>query len=70
MPELLQSVYISQHVFNYLVLNAKSLEQYHLICLFLTFMRNSCKIDNLSPSLMVVYMKQHMAVVTAQPVVY
>jgi len=39
---------------------------YHLICWFLTFMMNS---DNLIPSLMVVYMKKLMAIVTAKPVI-
>ena len=41
---------------------------YHLICWCLTFMRNCWKSDSLSPSLLVVYMKQQMAIVTAKPV--
>ena len=41
---------------------------YNLIWLCLTVMRNCWKSDNLSPSLMVVYMKKHMAIVTAKPV--
>ena len=41
---------------------------YHLICWCLTFMRNFWKSDSLSPSLLVVYMKQHMAIVTVKPV--
>ena len=32
-------------------------------------MRNCWKSDSLSPSLLVVYMKQHMAIVTAKPVI-
>ena len=31
MPELLQSVYISKHVFNFVVLNAKSLVPFNLL---------------------------------------
>ena len=42
---------------------------YHLICCFLTFMRNCWKSDSLSRSVMTVYMKKHVAVVTAKPVV-
>ena len=42
---------------------------YHLIGRFLTFMRNCLKSDDLSPSLIIVYMKRHMALVTAKPVV-
>ena len=41
---------------------------YHLICWCLTFMRNCWKSDSLSPSLLVVYMKQHMAIVAAKAV--
>jgi len=42
---------------------------YHIIGLFLTFVRKGWKSDNLNQSLMIVYMKKHMAVVTAKPVV-
>jgi len=31
MPELLQSVYISEHAFNFVVLNAKSLVPFNLL---------------------------------------
>jgi len=65
MPELLQSVYISLHIFNSVVLNAESVKPYNL----LIFMRNCWKSDNLSRSLTVVYMKKQMAIVTAKPVV-
>ena len=41
----------------------------HLICWFFTFMRNCWRSENLSPRLMIVYLKQHMAVVTAKPIV-
>ena len=39
---------------------------YHLIGWFLTFIRNFWKSDNLSPSLMIVYMQKHVALVTAK----
>jgi hypothetical protein len=65
MPELLQCVCISGHVFSFEVLNAKSVVPFNL----LTFMRNCWKSDNLSASPMVVYVKKHIAIVTAKPVV-
>ena len=65
MPELLQSVYISLHIFNFVVLNAESVKPYNL----LIFMRNCWKSDNLSRIQTVVYMKKQMAIVTAKPVV-
>ena len=60
MPELLQSVYISKHVFNFVVMIAKSLVPFNWL--------KCWKSDNLNQSLMIMYMKKHMAVVTAKPV--
>lgn len=67
MPELLQSVYTSQHIFSFLVLNARSLVPFNM--LLLTSMGNCWNSDKLSPSLIIVYMKKQVAVVTAKTVV-
>ena len=54
-------------MFNFVVLNAKSVVPFNLP--IFNFYGELLKSDNLSPILIVVYMKKHMAIVTAKPVV-
>ena len=54
-------------MFNFVVLNAKSVVPFNL--LIFNFYGELLKSDNLCPSQIVVYMKKHMAIFTAKPVV-